>query len=77
MKTVPCPHCEDDGRVWLSRHGGNDPDTYDAGVCGYCLGTHQLLLDDDEEPPVPNPRGAVEEMRWVRAAARREQWRDE
>ena len=34
---IDCPHCED-GTVWRSRHGGNDPDVW-AVRCEECDGT--------------------------------------
>lgn len=33
MLTQICPDCGGEGRHIKSRHGGNDPDTWDAGPC--------------------------------------------
>jgi DnaJ-class molecular chaperone len=38
-RTPPCRHCDGEGRIWRSRHGGLDPDIYDAGPCDHCQGT--------------------------------------
>ena len=34
-----CHKCQGEGRKIESRYGGNDPDTYDAGVCEACSGS--------------------------------------
>jgi len=31
-----CDVCGGEGRIWMSRYGGNDPDVWDAGPCEYC-----------------------------------------
>ncbi len=49
--TVLCQLCED-GIVWTSRHGGNDPDTYRVGLCELCDGTCRVPLSCD---CCPNP----------------------
>jgi len=40
--TAECPHCED-GTVWRSRHGGNDPDVW-AVRCEECDGTGEVVV---------------------------------
>lgn len=34
--TIICTACGGEGREIRSRYGGNDPDTWDAGVCERC-----------------------------------------
>lgn len=49
---LPCPHCED-GTRWVSRYGGNDPDTW-ATKCLECDGTgNQEFLCDYQLCPEP------------------------
>jgi hypothetical protein len=39
-----CEHCEE-GTVWRSRHGGNDPDVWNGGRCEECDGEGSKLCD--------------------------------
>ena len=40
-----CPHCED-GTIWYSRYGGNDPDVWRGGECSTCDGAGNRLCDE-------------------------------
>jgi len=44
LRPIPCEHCED-GRRWVSRYGGNDPDVWDAGPCPVCSGTGEEWIE--------------------------------
>lgn len=33
-----CPRCHGEGKIWVSRYGGNDPDVW-PNVCPDCQGT--------------------------------------
>ena len=37
-----CDRCED-GTVWASRYGGNDPDVWRAGQCEHCDGDGRVI----------------------------------
>ena len=37
--------CED-GTVWTSRHGGNDPDVWPAGKCQQCDGSGHVVCQE-------------------------------
>ena len=39
MADLPCMSCGGEGRNWKSKHGGNDPDVWDAGPCPTCEGS--------------------------------------
>ena len=39
---ITCDACED-GTVWVSRHGGNDPDVY-ATACFFCRGLGKVKV---------------------------------
>ena len=41
--TKHCDRCED-GIIWKSRYGGNDPDTWRVGPCDNCEGTGVVTL---------------------------------
>jgi hypothetical protein len=36
--SLPCQKCAGEGRIFESKHGGNDPDVWDAGECPACRG---------------------------------------
>jgi hypothetical protein len=36
--TMECEPCGGEGRLWRSKHGGNDPYVWDAGGCPDCGG---------------------------------------
>jgi len=44
---VECRHCEE-GKIWRSRYGGNDPDVW-AERCPYCDGTGAVQEDLNDE----------------------------
>jgi hypothetical protein len=46
--TVLCEACGGEGRRFISRYGGNDPDVWDAGPCPMCEGT--CYVDVESEP---------------------------
>lgn len=39
-----CDVCGGEGRILMSRYGGNDPDVWDAGPCEDCDGTGQIAM---------------------------------
>jgi hypothetical protein len=41
---LACPHCED-GLVYKSRYGGNDPDVYFDGCCEECDGKGNMQCE--------------------------------
>jgi hypothetical protein len=41
-----CRACGGEGRVWMSRHGGNDPDVWDAGPCENCGGSGNAWCEE-------------------------------
>jgi excinuclease UvrABC ATPase subunit len=43
LATQECPLCED-GKVWASKYGGNDPDVW-AVKCEACDGTGVVEID--------------------------------
>ncbi len=47
IATIECPDCEE-GKVWASRWGGNDPDVW-AVPCKRCDGTGVLDVDLNDE----------------------------
>ena len=47
QRKVPCEECED-GLVYKSRYGGNDPDTWTV-KCDECDGTGWVWVDQEEE----------------------------
>ena len=47
LKDIECPHCED-GTIWKSKHGGNDPDVW-AVKCEACDGTGVITVDLNDE----------------------------
>lgn len=34
----PCEHCDEDGLIWHSKWGGNDPDVWGGYTCPECDG---------------------------------------
>jgi hypothetical protein len=53
MRVAECPSCED-GKVWKSRYGGNDPDVWDV-PCEHCGGSGLIEVS-----------GEADELRHVR-----------
>jgi len=47
ISSEPCPnpYCED-GKVWTSRYGGNDPDVW-AVPCERCEGTGKIEIETE------------------------------
>jgi len=39
MPRLNCMSCAGEGRIFISRYGGNDPDVWDAGKCEACDGS--------------------------------------
>lgn len=39
MPRLNCSHCGGEGKVYASKHGGNDPDVWPAGDCPACGGS--------------------------------------
>lgn len=39
MPRLNCMRCGGEGRIYTTHHGGNDPDTIDAGECYSCRGS--------------------------------------
>lgn len=48
---LPCARCGGEGREWRSRHGGNDPDVWDAGACQQCAGSGDQPCEECGQDP--------------------------
>lgn len=47
IETVECPDCEE-GTIWKSRRGGNDPDVWPT-TCPTCEGCGTVEVDLNDE----------------------------
>lgn len=43
-----CPRCQGEGKIWVSCHGGNDPDVWSKPCLG-CDGAGVVEVDLNEE----------------------------
>lgn len=43
-----CPRCHGEGKIWLSRYGGNDPDVW-PNTCPVCDGAGVIQVDLNDE----------------------------
>lgn len=43
---LSCDDCGGEGRIYQSRHGGNDPDVWDAGPCERCAGSGNAWCEE-------------------------------
>jgi len=45
LRPIPCGRCCGEGRRWVSRYGGNDPDVWDGGPCTACNGSGEEWIE--------------------------------